>query len=817
MGFKFATGEDSLIETPASTPPSPFQWKQTTWEGGRANARSFTDQSAFYDSGNMWSLTPESLHPTLQWGHSSGLITGDVYNPQSRNVSWKALHSAERYVASSFVASASYTAVRIFLWIKRVNNPGTLTIQLRSDSGGSPGTVLVTATITTSTVTDVLSLWRRFSLEPAQSLTVGTTYWIVAYGALKDGSTHHWEVGIDAAPATFSKYSAAGSSWSVATYKMYFRSAAAGSFCSMYPFTYMDAQFVCYSSDSSAVASKVYINGDLCKASAATTTTITKTSPLTWTANQWAGCRVLIVQGTGAGCSRLIASNTTTVLTVSAAWDTTPDTTSIFVIYGTDVWTELTGHGLGWVTSTPCVANNIVYFPQGQSVNVRSMYFNASTGAYVYGADGTNRADFMIPAQGNVWKVVKSTNNYQAAYAPFVAQGTALTFTGAIVVGNSDYAVTNLVEHQGAIYVFRRDGVYKILNNYVSVINCGMNKMPTVYNGRAALSFGDILYFGLNFSYERLINGTIDDIGWWRHEGLPDGREGPAAGATNFLSWLFVGVEAWRNPERLILDNPLNMSCVLCWNGAGWSEIFRTMADTSRVRAITMQSGLYTKPRLWVFVENDAFYIDFPDQGVNPLQQSDIYYMHEGYLVTSTIDLNKINLNKIFRDVLTQTKNLSDAACIYIDYQIDNNIGGTTWITANEGKPLRISPIDSLELNLSNANMIRLRLRFETSVSTTPPVLYAVQMNGVYIEPPRYQWNMYAKVTAGAMNDFSPDAALEFLKDAAQNMRLLQVSSNRKSLNGKWVYVSQPTVRRDNTDTQNKRWDGTLSFTLREA
>lgn len=63
----------------------------------------------------------------------------------------------------------------------------------------------------------------------------------------------------------------------------------------------------------------------------ATGTTLTATGTA-WNTNKWASSQVRIVTGTGAGQVRTIASNTGTVLTVSAAWTVNPDGTSTFVV-----------------------------------------------------------------------------------------------------------------------------------------------------------------------------------------------------------------------------------------------------------------------------------------------------------------------------------------------------------------------------------------------------------------------------------------------------------------------------------------------------
>jgi hypothetical protein len=66
-------------------------------------------------------------------------------------------------------------------------------------------------------------------------------------------------------------------------------------------------------------------------ATAGAATTLTD-SGQSWTTNEWANYELVIYEGTGAGQYRTISSNTATALTVSAAWDTNPDTTSKYKI-----------------------------------------------------------------------------------------------------------------------------------------------------------------------------------------------------------------------------------------------------------------------------------------------------------------------------------------------------------------------------------------------------------------------------------------------------------------------------------------------------
>ena len=101
-------------------------------------------------------------------------------------------------------------------------------------------------------------------------------------------------------------------------------------------------------------------------ATGATTTTLTQTGK-TWATNQWANSQVRIVSGTGAGQIRTISSNTADTLTVSAAWATSPDATSVYQVTGNDDFIYYMGNNAvtlyrysitsnTWTTLTPGVA-----------------------------------------------------------------------------------------------------------------------------------------------------------------------------------------------------------------------------------------------------------------------------------------------------------------------------------------------------------------------------------------------------------------------------------------------------------------------------
>lgn len=101
-------------------------------------------------------------------------------------------------------------------------------------------------------------------------------------------------------------------------------------------------------------------------ATAAAASTLTNTAR-NWTVNQWTNYQIRITGGTGAGQIRTIASNTATVITVSAAWTTQPDATSTYAIEGNDDFLYYLGNnavtlyrysisGNTWSTLSPTAA-----------------------------------------------------------------------------------------------------------------------------------------------------------------------------------------------------------------------------------------------------------------------------------------------------------------------------------------------------------------------------------------------------------------------------------------------------------------------------
>lgn len=76
------------------------------------------------------------------------------------------------------------------------------------------------------------------------------------------------------------------------------------------------------------------VNGTATSGAASTLTDSTQT----WTVNAYIGMRVRVIVGTGINQVRTVTANTATTLTVTPAWNVTPDSTSHYTIGGYDVY-----------------------------------------------------------------------------------------------------------------------------------------------------------------------------------------------------------------------------------------------------------------------------------------------------------------------------------------------------------------------------------------------------------------------------------------------------------------------------------------------
>lgn len=207
-----------------------------------------------------------------------------------------------------------------------------------------------------------------------------------------------------------------------------------------------------------------FVNGTATAGAASTIST-----GKTWLLNQWANYQVRIVSGTGAGQIRSIASNTIGgVATVSVAWTTIPDATSVYRIEGNDDLFYLLGN------------NAVTMYRYSISGNTWTTLAPGAARAGAAGAGST--ADWIDGVQDAAWldesygahyttTLVRQNGRYLYSLRGGASNGldvydiVANTWISGVAYGNQAEVFTTgscSVDLDGAIFI-QKDGTGRIL------------------------------------------------------------------------------------------------------------------------------------------------------------------------------------------------------------------------------------------------------------------------------------------------------------------------------------------------------------------
>lgn len=813
-GLQFQSGPRVLQEMPLSPPAQQFDVNQRNWMSGRGFKRYADDNSGFYDSNFLWSTSDGKLFPVPQWRFALGIraAVDESLPVDGSALAWWKLYGNDptnkiaRHLSIAFAASATYSADKCHLYIRRRGTPvsNLLTFELCSDSAGSPGTVLQTVTKTITNITDTVSMYLDFDWTGTQALTAATTYHLKIYGGAGDTAANHWEVLCNSA-GTSSKYSAAGSVWTTSTVSMYYRVTDTDTARKWWFFFLEDVLYAVDQKDSGA-ASVLKTSGVRGTATSASPTTLLDTNLTGVSTNQFAGARIRIYDGTGDGQSRLISSNTTTQFTVPT-WDITPDATSKYIVYGTRYWLATTGTpGLGAVKGQPVTADKTAYFPQGQAVNIRRMYVTASS--HTFADDGTNKADLMFlntDPSNSVSVYSAHRNNSTIAFSPTKVQGTPLLFGVAKPIGSSDYRINNLYNYNGVLYVFKEDGPYIVNGNRVDRPSSGFDDVPDRTTGQAVATQDKYLWWSWAHSVVRTLGEDSTDMMNWRqgYDGLPTDRTAIVTAIVSAVGWTFFALDGGAD----------NYSTVLCWNGFGWHEIFQGFKPGVRIRNLVWQPQIETRGRLWIDIAGELIFMDFPLYAANPLKDTALSYYHEGVFTSSTIDANDALMYKIMEDV----KILLEGGTIEVDYQTNANVGTNTWTPLGTAST---SPLSDLTLDLGGVLQIRFRFRLQVTASRVPAILSGWMTSGRMSQPAKYQWVGSFRVatdsdTKTSETDHNPDLLYAQLQTWSVNQTKLTLRTLHPSSDNKAVTISLPSKSLDYI--ADDAWGGQIQFAILET
>jgi hypothetical protein len=481
--------------------------------------------------------------------------------------------------------------------------------------------------------------------------------------------------------------------------------------------------------------------------------------------------------------------------------------------------TEITGHGLTLIKDV-IVVNNIAYFGQGSATVIRR--WNGTTWA---DDKATIRADMFCEhsttADGSVlYRYVSGTG---IAKSEIKSWGTNLSFGSESKLGK-DIKITNMSSYQGKLYIFSTDSIWSIdADNKISKFNSRVDDATDTANGRAVIEHGQYLFFTLDKSLEQLYGTSLNDVGPHHGAGLPGDRTGYISCLETAFSHLFVGVDGGTS----------NYSSILMFDGVNYHEVWRAPMKGKSISTMYWYSNkAIAYPVLFFDYGGQLCFIKYPDFGFTPSKDSDIYYVPEADMITSTFDMNITRRPKFFNEFSIISKNLfstkSDFALstkidadsrILVYYQIDNDINSDNWTYAGT---IASSPFGSVFINRSNCYAIRIKYKLLTSDANIPASVSATVLEGFARTPIKYQWVLRLKTsslqsTLNGAPDHNPDKLLKWLKEKAASAELVTLHSQLIALDLKSVVIEPPATSREYVDATQKSWGGVITLVLREA
>jgi hypothetical protein len=817
LGLIFAGGPRVLQEMPLSPPAQAFENEQENWIGGRGRVRFHDDPTGFADSFHLWSTTDGKLMPSLQWRFAQGLRTAATYLPtDNQRIRWWKLYGVlvpatrqTRFLSMPFTPSATITADKGYLIIRRRGSPGTLTFELCANNSGSPGTVLQTVTKTVTNITDTLSVYQLFDWTGTESLASGTLFHLKIYGATTDSEANHWEV-LGTIDAETAKFSLDNSVWNTTEFAMYYRVTDADTARQWRFFSLEGAMYAAAQNDNNA-NSKVILLGVRGTATSGTSTTLVN-SGAGMTVDAHIGAYIRIFDGTGDGQFRLITDNDGTSFTVSPAWDVTPDNTSRYIVYASDIASTLTTFSAP-MKGKPVTVDKVTYFPMGQTESIRKMQVNGSS--HDFNSDAVaSKADVMYLNLDGPTPLLYLANAPAATIqsAAPVVYSSNLTLSTAKSIGSSEFRITNLISHNKVMQVLKEDGIYSYMDGIVQRDGENFSNVPDPTTGIGAGAQNSALWFGWGHSLVRKIGTSVDDMLNFKrgYEGMPDNRKGYCSCIVSAVGWLFFVFDGGAS----------NYSTIMIWNGMGFHEVFRGWATGVRIRNAFWQSNIGTRGRLWFDVGGDLAYIEFPLYAANPLKDTSVNYNWEGAVVTATYDAHDANLYKIASLLRLFQQIQAVGGSVEVDYQTDTNVETGNWTVL--GTADDTVTVEDLDINLGEIFQIRFRFRLQTAKTRVPTVVTGWQVSGRQMPLDKYQYLCTFKAESdsesfGDEPDHDPDTVFSQLQTWARQQTKLTMRTQGSSSDQKVVTVSLPSKSVDSIDSQERKWKGRVTVAILET
>lgn len=405
---------------------------QDDFQGGRAQEDIEKDDTRFFDSYRAQTAFSEIYNAPLEY-YSVGYRNAITNYPDS--VAWfKLAESGNNFLAVRFIPKSSFNLGSVSILVRKRGNPKVpFHVGIFKNNVNRPGEALFEKAITTDDIKDTISVFHKIKL-PDISVQADATFWLRLSSNYSD-DIDYWQVGINMTKkgAYLSKDNII---WSQTDFDLYFRITDPDNNCSIKFFSYKYLKFAIYQKDSGAP--RLFVNGTIGNAdsNAGTLSKLIDNSK-SWTDNIWEGAKVGIITGHGLeepSVYRNILSNSLKELIVDKPFTIPHDTSTVYVIFNTNLWTEIAAHqhGLTARVTDICVINDIIYFAQGDHKPIRRMRWAVDgTDAGWVSEDEASNAVFLTTVRHSkrgieLWRA----NNDDKNHAISVSHATVIDWLG---------------------------------------------------------------------------------------------------------------------------------------------------------------------------------------------------------------------------------------------------------------------------------------------------------------------------------------------------------------------------------------------------
>lgn len=496
-------------------------------------------------------------------------------------------------------------------------------------------------------------------------------------------------------------------------------------------------------------------------------------------------------------------------LKATLAWPSAHSaTTTEYVVERTMTWRELTGHGATKFRDIAVTDNGVVYAAQGETVNMRRWreYNNGGTWTLDAAADGTNKADLLLPAYdqklGHVlWRARNTSTRRQVSQAPAQDWGTDLTFGTEVGVGGRDEKITGLIIYDGKLAVLQSGSVWMVLNGVPDKLSVNLaSKTPT--NGRNPEIVPPYLILPYANGIERLYNNLLEDFGPERDSGLPADFGGVATDTETIPGGILMCKDGGQS--MLDLGPAWHVGTVLLYRGGGWHPIME-MPFKHHPLALTVRRFEDNRDMLWcatkrgvsgMYWPREWDYTRFTDQ-VN-------HYEPHGYLITGWFDCGSVTLDKWWDRITIHADGLGTTNRIEIYYQTSedgkrgyrpDDIRSWTYAGTTSGSDTR----QSINLNVTSKK-IRFFIHLVGDYNSTPIMLgynveYLARVQSASAYPLNIRVSDMGVDREGQAETLDTAGMIAQLDAWAETITPLTMRSILESYDNKLVLIERPGLR----------------------